>query len=268
MKNFFFGLLILLIAWNCQKNEKFESTANKSINLWQKFELIKDTLNVDIPIEGKLLAWRKIDLISPTFARVISLMVEKNSHVKKGDLLLHLWPLKNNYGYTPLELFSPMDGIVAELYISLNDTIKQSELLLTLENRKNLTLRAKINSWQASFIKRNANVTLFHDTLKIKGAVLEVDKKDYWITVVVPNEQLKLEEDFFVNGLVHLKNVTGDFLPANIWNGQDSLLAEIDEETSLNIFKVGLVGDSLVLISPSFPDVKEIQIKKNLDFNK
>ncbi|RMG79347.1 MAG: HlyD family secretion protein, partial [Bacteroidetes bacterium] len=181
---------------------------------------------------------------------------------------LHLWPLENNAGYTPLELFSPMDGIVAELYISLNDTINRGEVLLSLENRNNLTLRAKINRWQAPFIKRNTNVTLFYDSLKIKGAVLDVDKKDHWITVVVPNQQLKLETDLFVNGFVHLKNVVGDYLPANIWGEQDSLLAEIEEGTSLDIFKVGFVGDSLVLISPSLPDINEIQIKKNLDFNK
>lgn len=268
MRKFFFGFLLLLVLLNCQREKKEETTSNHSLNLWQKTDLIKDTLNVDIPIEGKLMAWRKIDLISPITARVISLLVEKKSHVKKGDLLLHLWPLENNAGYTPLELFSPMDGIVAELYISLNDTIKRGEVLLTLENRNNLTLRAKINSWQAPFIKRNTNVTLFYDTLKIKGAVLDVDKKDYWITVVVPNQQLKLETDLFVNGFVHLKNIVGDYLPAKIWGEQDSLLAEIEEGTSLNIFKVGLVGDSLVLISPSLPDINEIQIKKNLDFNK
>ena len=268
MKKFLFYTLIATLLWYCQKNDSPDKQNKKNFALWQKTEIIKDTLSVDIPIEGKLLAWRKMDLIAPLTARVVSLLVETRDRVQKEDLLLHLWPLSRYQGYTPVEIFSPMNGIVADLYVGLNDTIKQGEILLSLENRDNLTMRAKINKWQAPFIKRNANVTLFHENLKIKGAVLDVDNKDYWVTVIVPNQQLKLEEDVFVNGYIHLQNIRGNFLPADYFGQNDSILVELDEETSLNLFKVGLAGDSLILFTPSLPDINEIQIKKNLDFNK
>ncbi|MHB2150179.1 HlyD family efflux transporter periplasmic adaptor subunit [Calditrichota bacterium LG25] len=262
-----FGLISFFII-SCEPDSRPQQNAEKRLTVWQKFELRKDTLNVDIPVEGKLVAWHKMDLLAPIDSKVISLLVEKNESIKKGDLLLHLWPLSGYRNYTPVEIFSPMNGVIAELYVKLADTLKQGEMLLTIENRENLTMRAKLNHWQTPFVKRNANVTLTYHNMQIKGAVIDVDLENDWVTIIVPNQQLKIKEELLVNGYIQLQNIAGDFLPAAVFEQRDSLLAELESETMLTIYRVGMAGDSLAFIAPSLPDINEIQVKKNLDINK
>ncbi len=266
MKKTLLIFLILILA--CSKDNTKKEQASKSISIWQKVELIKDTLDVKIPIEGKLMAWQKIDLISPLHGKVISLIVQPDDFVNKGDLLLHLWPLSKLNQFTPIEIFAPMNGIVTKIYIHLNDSVKKGDMLLTIENRQNLTLKAKVNSWQIPYIYRNANVILFYDSLQINGAVIDIDRNENWLTIIIPNQQLKLTKNLFVNGYVYLNHINGDFLPLHLFAQRDSVLAELGSDLTITLYEVGVVDDSLALITPSLPDVDEIQIKKNLDFIK
>ncbi len=268
MKKIVLLFLAFLLFGACEQKSSSTPSPKGNFSIWQACDLIQDTLKVKIPIEGKLMAWHKLDLLAPMDAKVISLLVETNDPVKKGDLLMHLWPLKHLGNYTPSELFSPMDGIIAELYVNLADTVKQGELLLSIENRQNLTLRAKLYKWQIPFVKRNANVVLRYNDLQIKGAVIDIDSKEDWVTVIVPNQQLQLKEDLYLHGYIELPNTSGNFLPAPIFGENDSVLMAIDNETTLTVFRVGVVDDSLVFIAPSLPGIKTVQVKKNLDINK
>ncbi len=259
-------ILLVALLWRCSsKNESPRDV--KALSVWQTIALKHDTLDVQIPIEGKLVAWKKMEISSPQTARLVSLLVEVNDEVQRGDLLLNLWPVQPRaYGFSPIDVFSPMNGIVRRVYFTLNDTVPAGKVILELENRENLILKATLNRWQLPFIKSNANVRLSDGTITIKGAVLTIDNKNSQISVIVPNRQLKLNKDLYLQGAIELNKIDGDFLPVSVFSNRDSLKALIEGEINLTLFKVGTVGDSLALVSPSLPDLKEVQIEKNLDF--
>ncbi|NOX87410.1 MAG: HlyD family efflux transporter periplasmic adaptor subunit [Calditrichaeota bacterium] len=263
----FYPLLVLFLI-SCQQQDKTDAGSKKAGALWESYILIKNSFPVDIPIEGKLVAWQKMDLSASRRSRLISLLVEKGDEVRKGDFLLSLWTVGKRANLTPIDFFAPLKGRISEINYQLNDTIPEGSVILTIENRENLILKAALSPGQIYYVKRNANVTLTSGDLEIKGAVLKVDKKAQQVTVIVPNQRLKLNRDLLVRGMIHLKEVKGNYLPLNVFQESDSVSARVESYIEITIYRVGVVSDSLALIFPTIPDVNQIQIKKNLDIIK
>ena len=262
MKSFLVWILFLLLLIAC-RNKKMQNTREQNQN-WQTVHLIRDTLDVKIPIEGKLLAWKKVDILSPVKARLVSLLVEQGDHVKSGDLILSLWPLDRKNNYSTIDIHTPLTGNVRSVYFAINDTIAAGKPVLTIENRKNLILKTTLSKTEMLYVEPNLNVMLFYGNRKIKGAVWEVDKKTQQVTVVVPNQQLHIKHDLYVKGYIDLGEIAGTFLPVHNFSFSDSIKARFNKDTLLTLRKAGVAQDSLILLYPDLPDTNTIQIKKIL----
>ncbi len=261
------ALIFLVIAALAACRNK-QNLSDASRTHWVTVKVRTDTLRVHIPIEGKLTAWKKVDLLSPMQVKLIALLVEKGEAVRQGDLLMSLWPVGQNSNYSPLNLYSPLKGNVGAVYFHLNDTVPPQKVLMTIENRDNLILKSTVSFGALFFIQRNQNVVLHFGEKKIKGAVLDVDKKSGQITVIVPNGKSRLSRDVYVYGYVDVGKVAGSFLPARLFAGTDSLKARSGTNAMFTLFKAGRVGDSLVIFYPLLPNIQELQVKKNLDISK
>ncbi len=259
-------IFLVIAALGACRNKQNLSDASRTN--WVNVKVRTDTLRVHIPIEGKLTAWKKVDLLSPMRVKLIALLVEKGEPVRQGDLLMSLWPVGQGSGYSPISLYSPLKGTVAAIYFHLNDTVPPQKVLMTIENRENLILKSTVGPGALFFIQRNQNVILHFGEQKIKGAVLDVDKKSSQITVVVPNGRNRLKRDVYVYGYVDVGEVAGSFLPIRVFAGADSLSARTGSQEKLTLFKAGQVGDSLAIFYPQLPNIRQLQVKKNLDISK
>lgn len=261
MKSFLIWFVFLLLLFGCRNKDSSKGQGNQT---WQAVTVIRDTLRVTIPVNGKLVAWKKINILNTVQARLVALLVEKGDPVKTGDLILSLWPVNQKSNFSIIDIISPMTGVVRRIYFALNDTIPPNKPILSIENRVNLILKTTLSQGELVYVKPDLNVILVHHGKKIKGAVWEVDKKSQQITIVVPNQQNPIDQDLYVTGFIDLGKMPGVFLPARVFGYSDSLKARLDKDSVLTIQKAGYVQDSLILIYPNLSNADKIQIKKIL----
>ena len=261
MKSFVFGLAFLILLLGCRNKDSANRQKTQS---WQTVSVIRDTLKVTIPIQGKLIAWKKVDILNPVPSRLVSLLVEKGDLVKSGDLILSIWPLKPHNNFSTIDITAPLSGVVRSIYFALNDTMPANKPILTIENRDNLILKTTLSQGELAYVKPDLNVILSHHGKKIKGAVWQVDKKSQRITIVVPNQQNPIKQDLYVKGFIDLGKMQGAFLPVRFFGFADSLKAKIKTDSIITIRKAGYARDSLILIDQNLPGEGKIEIKKIL----
>ncbi len=259
MKSFFIVMAFLVSMLSCTTKE-----SNKNSQLWQKASLVHDTLKVHIAIHGRLVAWKKVDILSPRRARLVSLLVEGGDRVSAGDLILSLWPIDRRNNFATLDIHAPLNGIVRKVYWNVNDTIPGNKPILTIENRENLIVRTSLSKAQLAFVRPDLNVVLRYGKKRIKGAVWKVDKQTQQIIVVVPNQQLGIREDYFVSGYIDLGRRPGTFLPRQYLGWADSAKVRVADDSILTIHRVGTADDSLIFIYPDLPEFNQIALKKIL----
>ncbi len=263
MKSFFWGLLFVLIVFACRDKDSGPK-GGQSTGHWQKAVVWHDTLDVRIPIEGKLIAWKRVDVLSPLKARLVSLLVEPGDRVHSGDLILSLWPLQAQGNFSTVDLHAPLNGVVRRVYHLLNDTIPKNKPILTIENRENLILKTTLSRAQMGYVKPDLNAVLHYGQEKIKGAVWKVDKSKQQVTIVVPNQQLGLSDDRYVDGYIDLGKQAGSFLARRYFGPVDSLKVRTSRDSLFTVQKIGIAADSLILLYPDLREFKAIEVKKIL----
>ncbi len=262
MKSFLVAISILMLFYACGDQKNSNKTLQK-LTRWQTATLIHDTLQVSIPVEGKLVAWKKVDITSPVKARLVSLLVEADDRVTRGDLILSLWPIDPGNNFSTIDIHAPLSGIVRAVYFTFKDTISAGQPIITIENRENLILQTSLSYGAFAFVKPNLNVALKYRNNIIKGAVWQVDKKLQQVTIVVPNQQLHLKQDIYVTGYIDLGRVSGSFLPVTFFDLTDSVKVRFGDK-QITLQKVGSYKDSLTLVYPDLPTTAQVRVKKIL----
>ncbi len=266
MKSLLFLFFIYILFISCRN----ESSVNKDNPTKKEYAAQADTIKiingsfpVEIPVHGFLKAWKTALLAVPQKTRLIALLVEEHSYVKKGDLLASVMGLDRQTEWTPVDLFSPISGQVTALNYKLHQIVPANRTILKIEDLSRFILSVKPEARKIPYIKRDQRVKFLNGEKSVKGHVNYVDREKGIVTIAIDGTNKGLQVDQEISGEIECGIIKGSFLSADYFVSDEKIRVHSPEEIDLTLFRVGF-ADSLVLVNPPLPEGKYLILNRKI----
>ncbi len=263
---FLTGVMITIPFCNFgNENQSKKEIPEKMAVYLDSVEIYHTHKAVYLPVEGILEPWKQIKLFLPDSARLISVLVEPGSEVKKGDLLASLWRLNRRGENTPIDLIAPINGRIETVNFRLNQYVPAYKPVISIVNSDHLTFWVSIKPAYAGRIKKRMPVELNVNGKHHSAGVNTIDYKQLKVEISLYNKDGSLPVHSFARGRIVCGVHAGDFLDRKYFLNKDSLKIQLKDNIQLTLFPAGQ-ADSLIQIYPALPGQDFIRIyQKNLD---